>query len=71
MATPLEINDKGFTVLYEAPQPAVEYVLFHSRCKPPLLHRYGVYNNGSVLTWPSQPCLRPRVYWTSQRHLDV
>ncbi len=32
MATPLAINDKGFTVLYEGPQPAVEYVMFYARC---------------------------------------
>ena len=31
MATPLAINEKGFTVLYEARQPAVEYVLVHAR----------------------------------------
>ena len=35
MATPLEINDKGFTVLYEAPQPAVEYVLFYAVMSTP------------------------------------
>ncbi len=32
MATPPTINEKGFTVLYEAPRPAVEYVLFYSLC---------------------------------------
>ncbi len=25
----------------------------------------------SELTWPSQPCLCPRVYWTSQKNLDA
>ena len=71
MAIPPAINKNGFTVLYEAPQPAVEYVLFHTRCYVRFCTRYGVYNNDYVLTWPSQPCLRPRIYWTSQRHLDV
>jgi hypothetical protein len=26
MASPVAVNDKGFTVLYEAPDPVVEYV---------------------------------------------
>ena len=31
MANPVAVNEKGLTVLYEAPQPVVEYVLFHAR----------------------------------------
>ncbi len=46
MATSLAINEKGFTVLYEAPQPAVEYVLFYARCYVRFCTRYRVYNNG-------------------------
>ena len=42
MAIPPAINENGFTVLYEAPQPTVEYVLFYARCYVHSSTRYGV-----------------------------
>lgn len=33
MANPVAVNEKGLTVLYEAPQPVVEYVLLNARLR--------------------------------------